>query len=83
MSESPMFYDSDIVYNGLRHSVEALDTLTDLLAEARDLKNKKEKKKYDEQMEYIDTYCDACKSMVSIYVDLFALKINVMREEID
>ena len=74
---------SDIVYSGLTRSIEALDTLTDLLAEAKDLKLKKETKKYNEQMEYIDEYCKSCKAMVSIYRDLFELKVDVFREEVD
>jgi len=80
--ESPIFV-SDITYSGLTRSIEALDTLTDLLAEAKDLKLKKETKKYNEQMEYIDEYCKSCKAMVSIYRDLFELKVDVFREEVD
>lgn len=73
----------DLYENGLRHSVEVLDTLTDLISELRDIDigNKEGREKFKEKMEYIHEYCYSCKAMVSIYTDLFNIKVDPMRDE--
>lgn len=73
----------DLYENGLRHSVEVLDTLTDLISELKEIDTTKKegREKFRERMEYIHEYCYSAKAMVSIYTDLFNIKVDPMRDE--